>query len=361
MASPHTALFLLLLCLAIASTVGARAPACSCNYGVVVTESPGCACACFGQYLLPHCLYTAGDVVNVELWLQSAGDANESLPLSGADVTAGLSGAFTLEPGDGTFVFMRSRSAPFLGEQQQRPGRKRNETLLVAATVAMPGWAAQRLLADVAQGRTADYRMQNSFSGVLYAILDVLEDAVGPAPPLRYFDESFAIFLGPTGTWALVVSNFGWLIAALIVALLLREIESRLMFNMWFNVKDTRVHPKGASATKTSGEKPRQKTKGGNSKSGSRSKRKPNYMLRNEDVAEARQKYEKKRAKLLQKSFNVAEVSGRPDDANPLVVATPARNVTEKTGNGLRERRSTSPGKGQGAVRDRSPSQYGEV
>ncbi|RNF13273.1 uncharacterized protein Tco025E_06241 [Trypanosoma conorhini] len=327
-------LLALLACLQLAAGVRAGSPDCNCNNGAVTRTEPRCECGCLGDYLPPHCLYAAHDVVSMQLWLSQSGNStmgggggvSENVSLFAADVIAGLSSALAQKPGDGTLRFLWAKSAALSG-----PGEKSH---VVMAVVSMPGWLAQRLLADAARGRTAGYAFANSRTGAAYAVAAVFEDAPGPPLPQRYTESSLAVYWGVDDLWYVSCSNLLWPLLALLVALLLPWAEKRLTLNTEFNATSISVRPPGAKAAEA-----RVPGKGGDKggvggrrrmqllwrKGGGKRRKRTSMVYEGKDLAASMRNFERRRKKLL---------SGPADTAEPARVAHEATNPLAPRRNG---------------------------
>ncbi|RHW70996.1 hypothetical protein DPX39_080040200 [Trypanosoma brucei equiperdum] len=207
-------------------------PTCDCHYGVVERENPRCQCVCFGDYLLPNCLYTAIDVVDVELWLttKSGKKRGNAYPLSSGDIERGLDRLFGHKNSSGLFKFRRgtsSFSSEGLVNSSIRSGK-----FYVAAVVSMPGWAAQHLLAYVAQKAGKGGEMTNSASGVSYTLYAAYDMAKGPPLPVMYYYESMAFFTGIDSNIFITAADCGWMFGAIVLVLLMTRIEQLWMYSI---------------------------------------------------------------------------------------------------------------------------------
>ncbi|EAN83756.1 hypothetical protein, conserved [Trypanosoma cruzi] len=225
---------------------------CNCNHGLVTQETPQCVCSCFGEYLPPHCLYTPTDTADMQIWLSQSSrpsfdgnnnNASANLSLFAADIISGLSLGLQRNPGDGTLRFVRAKAAVI-----SIPDPTLETSCTVTAVVAMPGWMARQLLADVKHGTTTGYVFRNCFTGAMYTLTAAFDDTTGPALPQRYTDSSMAFFWRVKSSWYVSFSTLVWPLCALIVAVLLPLVESHRIFNTAFNATYVSVRPPGATA-----------------------------------------------------------------------------------------------------------------
>ncbi|KAH9584049.1 hypothetical protein LSM04_004058 [Trypanosoma melophagium] len=345
----------------ITAVAEAKIPACNCNNGVVVQHVPQCTCVCFSEFLLPNCLYTTNDIVNVELFLESgintneANSINETQPISSHDIMNGLSKAFAHNANDGTLTFLRLKSAFVAVDQQQEKennGNMNNKPFVVAvlATIRLPGWAAQQLLADMAHNNTASYTMTNSYSGVLYTLMDVMDITTGPSRPSRYRDEYVGFYILPESTWFITLSNLGWFIGAIVLAFFIPCVEQYCLYNMWYSVTPGLLHPKQKSAQSTNTTNKtnkintdkytttRRTTTAGKGQRSSAVKqhrtsvKRSGIISRETDISSRTKRYEERRRKLLKNAPVNSATRRNTGAANPLLVAPVDSSEQKKQG-----------------------------
>ncbi|ORC86834.1 uncharacterized protein TM35_000251300 [Trypanosoma theileri] len=328
--------------------VEAKAPACNCNNGAVMQEVPQCTCVCFGDFILPNCLYTVNDSINMELWLQSdiinsSVSKYERPPLSGEDIVSVLSKALGLGESDKSITFLQLKDDSFAVDPKEEKETKdviegNYFVIIILATVRVPGWAAQQLLADMAQNNTIAYTFNSSFTGISYTLMDVLEDASGPSLPVRYRDEYMGFYLLPDSSWYIVISNIGWFVGALLLAVFIPYLEQRYLYNMWVSAAPMLLHPGQKNPNAFAN------TKAANTKTGARpvarsnsdkmreqrlmearrrkSKAKRRKSMKKGSVAEETRLYEERRRKLMKDAPVNSAVRKRKEGTNPL--RTPA-------------------------------------
>jgi nitrogen fixation-related uncharacterized protein len=185
----------LLIPLIIGEALGSGVPPCNCNNGNVDISEPQCLCACFEGYLLPHCLYTATDMVPMDVWLL--------IPpkdfLSSAFLQSLQWGLQISSPTD--VVFLYAYPSPLLNRTD--------------AFVSIVGSKAQQLLWD--------YYSNNSWLSAA-SIESVWED-VPPSSPLYIVDQRFVIYSSSDGNVIITVQTLAWLIGAVVLALAMGLVE----------------------------------------------------------------------------------------------------------------------------------------
>nr|CCD14374.1 unnamed protein product [Trypanosoma congolense IL3000] len=206
-------------------------PMCNCNYGVVHKEIPQCQCVCFGDYLLPNCLYTAVDVVEMELWLVSKVDngQQETHQLLGKDIEAGIDRLFGNNKDSGLFRFRRALTSGITTYDANNTFR---QPVYVSALFTMPGWAAQHLLAYVKLNDGRGGGIRNSLSGTEYDLYAVYDASNGPPLPVKYYSESMALFTHIDSNVFIRAADWGWMFGALVLLLLLTRIEELWMYSI---------------------------------------------------------------------------------------------------------------------------------
>lgn len=184
-------------------------PPCSCNYGNVDIETPQCVCSCFGDYLMPHCLYTATDDVPMNIWLTTPPNefSKEVLLQSlewGLDIDT---------PSELTFSHaMRSI-------QYNKTG----------AWVVMKGDKAQQLLVDYYNNHS--WLQEASIESAWEAILSL------PSGGSKEVDNSYVLYYSTDSNVVVTLSGIAWLLAALVTALLVSMID-----NLFFKNNEVEVY-----------------------------------------------------------------------------------------------------------------------
>lgn len=251
------------------ATVISESSSCNCFNGVVVSSSPVCQCRCFHSYLLPRCLYRSEESTVLDLWIaeefvdidDASRNAAQKEPLSssashdddGLDWTAKLPPLLAESFGIGgassfSLLAVHAATTTFAAPTAMR----RPSSSLWRVSVELPGWAAQILLADSAEGRLAElshFTTAHLSSAAphprVFRWVSVQDVLPGPSPLPRYADEWMRLYFGRSGddggrtSAALVylsLLQYGWLTGAAGLVGLLLLLEYNFTFNTEENV-----------------------------------------------------------------------------------------------------------------------------
>lgn len=199
----------LLMVVFVKGSLASGAPPCTCNYGNVDIETPQCVCSCYGDYLMPHCLYTATDDVSMNVWMTTNQNDfyHEALLQSlawGLDITT-----------SSELTFSRATRSPV-----------NNKT---GAWVVMKGDKAQQLLYDYYTNNS--WLREASIESVWESVLQL------PAAGAKEVDSSYTIYYSTDSNIVVTISGIAWLLAALVTALIVLMVD-----NLFFKNNEVEVY-----------------------------------------------------------------------------------------------------------------------
>lgn len=198
---------------------------CNCNNGNVDIAEPQCSCSCYSGYLMPRCLYTASDMVTVEIWVKK-----QPQDFFSNDLVNALSWALPVKSSaDISFLYAQPHAAV-------------NKT---AAFVSLRGDRAQQLVWDV----------YSSNGWLAKASIEAAWEHIPDLPSNTNYGATLSVYRSTDGKVLITVEGILWLIAAVVMVVALSLLECCFLWNTEDNVEETLIaqmpeltdlHDKGA-------------------------------------------------------------------------------------------------------------------